>query len=188
MTPSQSLTNPAQPREENMLGLLRLLLAALVATTHARLLGGIESEPLARRTNDLSLGTIAVAAFFALSGSLVAASYMRLGSRIPDSKGALLANLPGCENVYFSRLTPPQAINLLRTIQLRIGWHGTALANKVFLPPGAHVVEFADTLVPAVYARLAQAGGIGHRVINAQQRTPPGLAALVRGLHPNILS
>ena len=73
--------SPGTKRLANGLGALRLFLAALVVYTHGRLLGGFASEPLARWTGDeVALGTIAVAAFFTLSGTLVATSYARLDS------------------------------------------------------------------------------------------------------------
>jgi peptidoglycan/LPS O-acetylase OafA/YrhL len=62
----------------NSLGLIRLLLAAMVIVSHAYPLGGFGAEPLVRyfSTRD-TLGGIAVAGFFGLSGFLIIQSGLR---------------------------------------------------------------------------------------------------------------
>lgn len=65
-------------REKNSFGLVRLLAAVAVVTSHAFLLtgGSFDSEPLLTTTS-YPLGGHAVHAFFALSGFLIAASWFR---------------------------------------------------------------------------------------------------------------
>jgi len=62
---------------QNALGFLRLVLAATVIFDHAFPLGGFGTDPFWRLThNQASLGSIAVAGFFAISGYLIAKSGM----------------------------------------------------------------------------------------------------------------
>lgn len=61
----------------NSLGLIRLVLASVVLVDHAFPLGGFGTDPvLAATNNQASLGTLAVAGFFAISGYLIAKSGM----------------------------------------------------------------------------------------------------------------
>ena len=61
----------------NSLGLIRLVLASVVLVDHAFPLGGFGADPvLAATNNQASLGTLAVAGFFAISGYLIAKSGM----------------------------------------------------------------------------------------------------------------
>lgn len=61
----------------NALGLIRLLLASLVIVDHAFPLGGFGKDPFWNATNgQASLGSLAVAGFFAISGYLIAKSGM----------------------------------------------------------------------------------------------------------------
>lgn len=62
----------------NALNLIRFLLAAAVIYSHTYPLGGYGREPNVANT---TVGTMAVGAFFALSGYLIAGSRMRLGFR-----------------------------------------------------------------------------------------------------------
>lgn len=62
----------------NSLGLLRLVLAAAVIFSHAKPLGGFGRDPLLGVTNgQASLGSLAVAGFFAISGYVIAQSGLR---------------------------------------------------------------------------------------------------------------
>ncbi|MGL4340629.1 MAG: acyltransferase family protein [Rhodoglobus sp.] len=61
----------------NSLGLIRLILASVVLVDHAFPLGGYGADPvLAMTGGQASLGTLAVAGFFAISGYLIAKSGM----------------------------------------------------------------------------------------------------------------
>lgn len=61
----------------NSLGLIRLVLASVVLVDHAFPLGGFGTDPVQAATNNqASLGTLAVAGFFAISGYLIAKSGM----------------------------------------------------------------------------------------------------------------
>jgi len=61
----------------NALGFLRLVLAAVVLFDHAFPLGGFGADPFAKITHgQASLGSLAVAGFFAISGYLIAKSGM----------------------------------------------------------------------------------------------------------------
>ncbi|TFC44957.1 acyltransferase [Cryobacterium sp. TmT2-59] len=61
----------------NSLGLIRLILASVVIFDHAFPLGGYGADPFFRLTRDqASLGSLAVAGFFAISGYLIAKSGM----------------------------------------------------------------------------------------------------------------
>ena len=69
----------APPRERNNLGVLRLLLASLVVIGHApeQIDGDRLREPLFRLVHTVTLGGVAVDAFFVLSGYLIAESAVR---------------------------------------------------------------------------------------------------------------
>lgn len=61
----------------NSLGLIRLVLASIVLVDHAFPLGGFGADPVLAATNgQASLGALAVAGFFAISGYLIAKSGM----------------------------------------------------------------------------------------------------------------
>jgi peptidoglycan/LPS O-acetylase OafA/YrhL len=62
----------------NGIGMLRLILALAVLVSHAWVLGGFGPEPLVGLgRNEDTLGTIAVAGFFVLSGILISRSWVR---------------------------------------------------------------------------------------------------------------
>lgn len=64
-------------RHRNSLGLIRLILASVVIFDHAFPLGGFGTDPFWRLTHQqASLGSLAVAGFFAVSGYLIAKSGM----------------------------------------------------------------------------------------------------------------
>jgi len=62
---------------DNALNFVRLVFAGLVIVSHTWPLGGLGADP---HLGDLSLGSFAVAGFFAISGYLITGSRMRLGS------------------------------------------------------------------------------------------------------------
>lgn len=68
--------------KRNSFGLVRLLLALTVIYAHAWELGGFGHDPIFRLSGQLkySLGAIAVDGFFALSGCLITASFLRTQS------------------------------------------------------------------------------------------------------------
>lgn len=80
MQPSEPTTRTigeALNGTNNSLGLIRLVLASVVLVDHAFPLGGFGTDPvLAATNNQASLGTLAVAGFFAISGYLIAKSGM----------------------------------------------------------------------------------------------------------------
>jgi peptidoglycan/LPS O-acetylase OafA/YrhL len=71
-----TLGDAFDPRR-NAVGFLRLAAAALVVISHTFPLGGLGTEPLIAVTGQETLGGIAVAAFFVLSGFLVTRSVVR---------------------------------------------------------------------------------------------------------------
>lgn len=71
------------PERANAFGFLRLFLAASVIYSHGYALGGFGQEPLGLLTDkQMSLGSLAVHAFFVISGYLVTDSYLRSGSTV----------------------------------------------------------------------------------------------------------
>ncbi len=66
-----------QGARENNLNFLRLIAASLVTLSHAWPITGTNGEPLASATGLLSLGSLAVDIFFAISGFLIAKSFDR---------------------------------------------------------------------------------------------------------------
>ena len=64
-------------RNQNSLGLVRLILAACVIISHSWTIGGYGFEPLTLTSNGISLGLFAVTGFFALSGMLIGVSAER---------------------------------------------------------------------------------------------------------------
>lgn len=76
-TPVRRSLGEALGGHRNSLGLLRLILAATVIFDHAFPLGGFGTDPLWNLTHhQASLGSIAVAGFFVISGYLIAKSGM----------------------------------------------------------------------------------------------------------------
>jgi peptidoglycan/LPS O-acetylase OafA/YrhL len=68
-----TLADAFDPRR-NAIGFLRLAAAGLVVVSHSFPLGGFGTEPLAALTGQETLGGVAVATFFVLSGFLIARS------------------------------------------------------------------------------------------------------------------
>ncbi len=85
-----TLATAFDPRS-NSLDVLRLLLAGTVAVVHTMLLGS-GHQP---QTGSTDLGSLAVDGFFVLSGFLVTASYLRLGSLRRYAWHRALRILPG---------------------------------------------------------------------------------------------
>lgn len=104
-------------------------------------------------------------------------------SRRPAWENDLRSRLPGWEFVEFSRLSPGETIALLADTAVLAGPHGANLANAVFLPPGAHLVEVVPP-VPAkpLFHRLAAAAALRFTLLPADFATPVGLDLVVSGL------
>ncbi len=94
----------------NSIGFVRVFLAGLVVYSHAYYLGDFGAEPLLRLTDDTVIaGTLAVQAFFVLSGRLIAESWMRrprLGVFLAHRALRLLPALWVCLAVVAFGLTP----------------------------------------------------------------------------------
>ena len=91
----------------------------------------------------------------------------------------LLAQLPTFERVELAGRAPADQIDLMREATVIAGPHGAGLANLIFCPPSAAVVELHPDHDRAVFARLAIAAGCRHAwaVVNFE-RPPENLPRL----------
>ena len=85
------------PKERNNIGVLRLLFASLVIVGHAseQIDGNTHREPLTWLFHTLTLGTVAVYAFFLISGYLITMSMMRSRSSVDYLRHRVLRIWPG---------------------------------------------------------------------------------------------
>jgi peptidoglycan/LPS O-acetylase OafA/YrhL len=92
----------AHPEEKNCFDLIRLVLALLVVYSHAYLVGGFGVEGFSKLIRGQSLaGSIAVTAFFGISGFLVSRSFAVRHDGMLFLKARILRIFPG---LYFSLL------------------------------------------------------------------------------------
>jgi peptidoglycan/LPS O-acetylase OafA/YrhL len=119
--PDRIVRSTFDPRS-NAITPMRLALALLVVFSHAFPAGGFGPDPLLAATGQMQLGTIAVIAFFGLSGFLLA------GSRESSSLAAFARN-------RFLRLVPGLWVHLivlgLVLIPLAVGLGGRASSDEV---------------------------------------------------------
>ncbi len=94
-------------------------------------------------------------------------------SRRPAWENDLRSRLLGWQFVEFSRLSPDETLALLADTAVLAGPHGANLANAVFLPPGAHLVEVVPP-APAkpLYHRLAAAAALRFTQLAADFSSP----------------
>lgn len=93
---------------------------------------------------------------------------------------ALLAHLPQFERIELAGCAPAEQIALLREAAIVAGPHGAGLANLVFCPPGAAVIELHPGRDLPVFARLTMAAGCRHAWAVVDFEHPPeNLATLV---------
>lgn len=95
----------------------------------------------------------------------------------------LLAQLPEFERVELAGLPPAEQIRFLRDAAVVAGPHGAGLANLVFCPPGAAIIELHPDRDRPVFARLATAAGCHHAwaVVNFAQ-PPANLETLANAI------
>lgn len=95
----------------------------------------------------------------------------------------LLAQLPKFERVELAGLPPAEQMRFLRNAAVVAGPHGAGLANLVFCPPGAAIIELHPDRDRPVFARLATAAGGRHAwaVVNFAQ-PPPNLETLASAI------
>lgn len=92
---------------------------------------------------------------------------------------ALLARLPQFECVELASRPPAEQIALLREAAVVAGPHGAGLANLVFCPPGAAIIELHPDRDRPVFARLATAAGCRHAWAAVDfKRAPENLTSL----------
>jgi len=94
---------------------------------------------------------------------------------------ALLAQLPQFERIELAGRAPAEQIALLREAAVVAGPHGAGLANLVFCPPGAAVIELHPGHDRPVFARLATAAGSRHAWAVVDFTHPPENLALIAG-------